>query len=344
VKLKYIVDVPPELAKKVDGLINQGKYESTSQFANVAFQNQLLLEDSSKETFENSIKTTISEPKLSKTQPSISNLTINFVDELIKTSPPPDDSRIPNDCLWGQYNRLFPVKITLRVLANILKDNESIELGLLHTQAVEAAREVGLMLKKEDKKSRRKYGDMLASALPTGRNITKTEKRFINHFVGYYTRAGRIEGAPGALKLLNISENEENEHVVGITEAGLKFAVMKNPILDELNFKKSLSEEESSFYIKHTFQNLSRERELNILILNAMNGGKPSPSMLNKEILPLSRGWSEAMINTIRAGAISRLNELGLISRLRRGVDVTYSLTQYGKDTLNAYIQKQGEV
>ena len=72
--MKYIVDVPPELAKKVDGLINQGKYESTSQFANVAFQNQLLLEDSSKETLGNFIKTPVSETKLLKEQPSISNL------------------------------------------------------------------------------------------------------------------------------------------------------------------------------------------------------------------------------------------------------------------------------
>ena len=65
-------------------------------------------------------------------------------------------------------------------------------------------------------------------------------------------------------------------------------------------------------------------------------------SELNKEILPLSRGWSEAMITTIRAGAISRLNELGLINRLRRGVDVTYSLTQYGKEILDTYSLKQG--
>ncbi len=49
------------------------------------------------------------------------------------------------------------------------------------------------------------------------------------------------------------------------------------------------------------------------------------------------------MLSTIRAGAISRLNELGLIIRLRKGVDVTYSLTQYGKEILNTYIQKQGE-
>ncbi len=171
--MKYIIDIPPELAKKVDGLVSQGKYQSISQFANTAFQNQILLEESSNEVLDNLIQTPASESGLAKPQPSVSNLTINFTADSIKTLSPPDNAKIPNDCLWGQYNRLFPVKITLRVLANILNDNESIELSLLHTQAVEAAREVGLMLKKEDKKSGRKYGDMLSSALPTGRNIAK---------------------------------------------------------------------------------------------------------------------------------------------------------------------------
>jgi hypothetical protein len=344
VELKYIVDLMPELAKKVSDLINQGRYESVTQFANVAFQNQLLLEENPQETLDGLIETPISKQKTSENRTSISCLLSNSNIESTRTLSPPDDAKIPNDCLWGQYNRIFPIKITLRVLTNILKNNETVELSLLQTQAVEAARAVGLLLKKEDKKARRKYGDMLSSALPTGRNIEKTEKRFINHFVGYYTRAGRIEGAPGALKFLNIIEDEEKEQIVGITEIGLRFAALPNPVLDEENFGKTLNRDESLFYIKNVFQNLPREKELNISILKAVNEGKSSPSKLNEEIAPLSRGWSQAMVSTIRAGAISRLNELGLLSRSRRGVEVNYSLTQFGNDVLSTYTGKQGAV
>jgi Arc/MetJ-type ribon-helix-helix transcriptional regulator len=342
--LKYIVDITPDLAKKVSNLVNQGRYESISQFANAAFQNQLLLEESPRETLDNLIETPISESKPSKTETPLSTLAINFKAESIKTVSPPDDAKIPNDCLWGQYNRIFPVKITLRVLANILRDNETIELGFLHSQAVKAAREVGLILRKEDKKSKRKYGDMLSSALPTGRNVTKTEKRFMNHFVGYYTRAGRIEGAPGALKFLNISENEEYKPVVGITQTGLHFAALSNPVLDEADFRTSLSKDESLFYVKTVFQNLDREKELNRSILEKIEKGGSSPSDLNQGINHLSRGWSQAMVNTIRAGAISRLNELGLINRLRNGVNVTYSLTKFGKEILSTLKEKQGGI
>ena len=68
-----------------------------------------------------------------------------------------------------------------------------------------------------------------------------------------------------------------------------------------------------------------------------MNEKSSSPAQLNKAISPLSRGWSEAMISTIRAGAISRLSELGVINRSRNGVDVTYSLTSYGKEVIGFY-------
>lgn len=341
--MKYIVDLPPDLVKKINALISRGSYENLSEFAVTAFQNQLLLEENS--SLDVLMETKHPKNKLNDDQSQLASnslLPLNFSPQIIKTVPPPDNSKIPNDCLWGQYNRIFPIKITLRVLANLLKENETIELSVLQSQAVQVAREIGLLLRKEDKKNMRKYGDMLSSALPVGRNITKTENRFINHFVGYYTRAGRIEGAPGALKFLNMFEETDGSQKVGITKTGLDFAVISNPILDEENYGVPLSKAESEFYIESVFQNLKREAEVMLAILRAVHDGKSSPSELNKEITQFSRGWSQAMINTIRAGAIGRLHELGLISRERKGINVTYYLTQFGKEILTTYQEKEG--
>lgn len=343
--MKYIINIPPNLAEKVNYLISHGDYENFSQFAVTAFQNQLLLEETSKETLDAIDEGISSEKKIKNEQPeskTSSLLSIDFNPKMIKTVSPPNSDRIPNDCLWGQYNRIFPIKITLRALANLLKENETIELSLLQSQAFLAAREIGLFLRKEDKKYKRKYGDLLSSALPVGRSLTKTEKRFINHFVGYYTRAGRIEGAPGALKFLNIFEDTDGSHKVGITEAGLGFASISNPILDEENFGITLNRSESSFYFQHVSQNLKRETELMQGILKAIDDGKSSPSELNQEIRHFSRGWSQAMINTIRAGATSRLQELGLISRQRKGVKISYSITACGKENVAANTRNQG--
>jgi len=345
--MKYIVDVPPHIAKRINSIISRGTYENLSQFAVTAFQNQLLLEETSKEILTDFVGTSTFETKSAIEQPkneTSSPVSISFVPDLIKTVSPPDNAKIPNECLWGQYNRIFPIKITLRVLANLLKENEKIELNILQSRAVQIAREIGLVLRKEDKKNRRKYGDMLSSALPVGRNVIKTEKRFISHFVGYCTRAGRIEGAPGALKLLNLFEENDGSCRVGITQSGLGFAAIPNPILDEENYNRTLSKEESSFYIKTVFDNLKREADLTLAVLNAVQGNKSSPSDLNNAITHFSRGWSQAMINTIRAGAISRLQELGLLCRQRKGTRVIYSLTEFGMETLHMYAKSQGGV
>jgi len=342
--MKYLVELPPDLAKRVYALITYGKYENLSQFAVAAFENQLLLEGSSMEMPLDLIKAYSNEKKpIEQIKLDIDSLVLrNFSSEKLRVVETPSADKVPNDCLWGQYNRIFPVKITLRVLANLLDEKEKIELETLQSYAVQAAREIGLALRKEDKKSGRKYGDMLSSALPIGHSRAKTENRFINHFVGYYTRAGRIEGAPAALKFINIFEDLERNHEVGITQTGLAFASITNPVLDEKTYSTTLSKAESSFYIENVFRNLKREAEIMLEILRAVGTSNSSPTELNAKIASFSRGWSQAMTNTIRAGVIGRLHELGLISREREDVRVTYFLTSYGKETLTACEEKYG--
>jgi predicted transcriptional regulator len=343
--MKYIVELPPDLAKKVYVLISRGSYENISQFAVTAFQNQLLIEESSEESVSSFTEIQVdgrNQTSEHRKPEGDSLLLLGFSSEKTKVVATPNSDKIPDNCLWGQYNRIFPMKITLRVLANLLKGDETIELSALQSCAVQVAREIGLVLRKEDKKRGRKYGDMLSSALPIGRNMVKTEKRFFNHFVGYYTRAGRIEGAPGALKFLNIVEDLNGNHRVGITESGLGFASIRNPVLDDKEYERTLSRAESSFYIENVFQNSKREAEIMLATLEAIGNGMSSPSELNSKIASFSRGWSPAMINTIRAGVVSRLHELGLINRKREDVRVVYSLTEYGKETLATWQLNHG--
>ncbi len=336
--MKYIIDIPPDLANKVNTLVSKGRYESLSEFALVSFHNQLLLEGPAIDNFDSDFE---GKQDYAVTKPESESLLFKFNPDTIQTIVPPTDDKIPNDCLWGQYNRIFPIKITLRTLANLLKDDETVELHILQSQAVYAAREIGLTLRKEDEKNERKYGDMFSSALPVGRRITRTENRFVNDFVGNYTRAGRIEGAPGALKFLNIVEEKDGSRKVGITKAGRDFAALQNPILDERNYSMTLSKAESAFYIENVFKNLKREAEVIISVLNEVNNGRSSPSELNQAMNQFSKGWSPAMINSIRAGAISRLQELGLINRNRKGINVKYSLTKSGKETLMTFQKEQ---
>lgn len=338
--MKYIIELPVELAKKISRLISEGKYESISQFAATAVENQLLLEESSEEKLDRVIGAHFT-PDVSVGKMQMFSheglLSPNFASSDIKTVSTPASDRIPNDVLWGQYNRIFPLKITVRVLANLLVGKDSVELGLLQSEAIRAAREIGIILKKKDEEQSRKYGNMLSAALPTGKSVIKAEKRFTNHFVGYLTRAGRIEGAPGALKLLNIFEDTSGAYRVGITDAGLKFASLPNPIIDEKRFDTTLGESERDFYVKHVSESLQREAEAMFTVLRGIEEGASSPNELNSRVRAFSRGWSKSMTNTIRAGIVSRLHELGLITRARDGIRVSYALTDSGRAVLNSF-------
>jgi len=344
--MKYIIDIPHEKCNKISRLIKEGKYESVSQFALTAVENQLLLEESFEERLDRVIATPSTREKKMNYTGEFGHdelLSLGFVSSDIKTVSPPTPDRIPNDVLWGQYNRIFPIKITMRVLANLLPGKKIIDLALLHSQAISAAREIGIILKKKDEEQGRKYGNMLSAALPTGKSVLKAENRFMNHFVGYLTRAGRIEGAPGALKLLNISDDPKGVSKVGITKEGLLFASLENPVIDRNQFSATLGEDEREFYLRHIQENLEREKEAMFLVLKEIKEGASSPTELNSRVSVLSRGWSEAMTNTIRAGIVSRLIELGLIDRQRDGIKVNYILTDYGVAIL-ASSEKEGGI
>jgi len=336
--MKYVVEMRPELAERIQTLVSKRKYDSVSQFAVAAIENQLLLEEGSEEQLGRLIAqgrdietVTTSEDKKVDIK---SLLSLNFDPKRVKVVPPPDPGRTPTDCLWGQYNRIFPVKIVVRVLANLLKDEEAIGLTVFQPYAILAAREIGSILKKKDREHKRKYGELLSSALPTSRDSKKTDKRFLSHFVGYLTRAGRIEGAPAALKFVNVFDDSEGNQKIGLTQAGLTFALLDNPVLDKNDFERTLDKKESDFYIKHVFNNLEREGEVTSTILKAIAKGESNPSKLSTALGSFSRGWSAEMTNTIRAGVISRSHELGLVDRIRQGVRVSYTLTEYGQEIL----------
>ena len=55
-----------------------------------------------------------------------------------------------------------------------------------------------------------------------------------------------------------------------------------------------------------------------------------SPSALEESIIK-NRDWGATKASMMRNGALSRMQELGLISREKQGREVTYSLTESGK-------------
>jgi hypothetical protein len=241
--------------------------------------------------------------------------------------------------LWGQYNRIFPVKVIARVTSNLVKRNESSHIPLAELQEVsaEVARTIGRDIVRAEKKTGRKRGDIISAGLPTGADEEKAKARFKNQFVGFLSEK-RMEGAAATLKFLELSRDGGDIVSVGITDFGLRFAAYVNPVIESQDYSTPFSFEEVNFLLEHIASELPEEAKLMRLVLSGVKEGVSTPDTLNDRMKAFSSSWSDIERSTMRAGVISRVSELGLLDRKKNGVKVTYIMTELGEK----YLQRLG--
>jgi hypothetical protein len=323
--MRFIVDVTPETVDIINGLIKKGEYRTVQEFISIAIQNQTyLLEhpDSMVETYEQihtPEKGIEADPKKNYRQ----FLAIN-PNEIKLVSLP--NSEQTSDIISGLWNKYLPVKITVRVLANMLKDGiDSVLLDQLQDNASIVAREFGLSLIKSEKGLDRKRGEKLSTALPTKRSEFKSRMRFKTHFVGSLSR-NRIDGMPATLGLINVFRGKDGQILVGLTEIGLKFARMENPVLDKNDLNSSFSIEERQFLLGIIETRLPNELRDIKLILNIINSGIFDSKELSKEISKLKPKLEKNELVSFKSGILSRLIDLGLVKRMNRGLASQYEV------------------
>jgi len=343
--LKIVIDVTPEDVDQVNRQVSSGRYRSLQEFIIVAIWNQLYLESH--------------EPRSTALEgeeydiPHSASLTAPITDamQLLQLSPQLTDvktvhlSDLPrHGYLWGQYNRIFPVKVVMRVAANLarIKGSESFLLSELQEKAAERARELGKVIQREDRLMGRKRGTIISAGLPIGKGQDKAKLRFKNHFVGYLAsrrtdaneHETKAEGAAPTLKFLDI-RNEKDSVVAGITDLGLKFACFLNPVIDSQDYSNPFSSEELNFLLDHIALQLPEEAKLIHLILSCIKKGIASPEELNARMKSFNPKWKGSEPITMRAGVVSRIGELRLLERRKDGVRVTYKLTELGEKYLD---------
>lgn len=331
--MRYVLDVPTTLADEINRLVAAGKYKTPQDFILLGIQNQVYLE---------------SQPIESESVPAQS---FNVRPKPIIGSSDADEFLSMNidgvntvelgelrrqDVLWGQYNRFLPVKIVVRVAANVLRRNSSeyVPLTDLHEIAAVTARRLGKEIARNDKLLGRKRGTIISAGLPIGKE-DKAMSRFKYHFIGHVA-GGKIEGAAPVLKFLDITK-EKGTVLVGITDYGLKFASFSNPVIDNHDYSVPLSEEEVSFLLDHIVRQVPGESKLVHFILDNVRKGRKTPEELNDRVRSeygsVWKGENEPV--TMRSGAVSRISELGLLERKKDGVKVTYFLTDRGQQYLD---------
>ena len=256
--------------------------------------------------------------------------------------------------LSGQYNRLFPVKIVLRVAANLIstrdeykligEDGENIEYDELHLeelrlQCLKVAGYAKERFKFVDRRSGSNMGERLAVGLPDkdgdAKKVKKQAERFVSQFVGSVRNKG--QGLPFELGLLSI----DDDGTVQFTENGVRFMLMKNPLFDSQRAWKdgeSFSNEEKVFLIRMIQRNVPDEFDLMIKILTHIDAGKNSPKPL-EEALVEEFNVSKTESSLMRSGVLARMIELSLVNREQTGRNVNYELTETGLKLLKIHKQ-----
>lgn len=341
--MRLIVDIPADVLDKAKKLIAEGKYSDLEAFVLAALHNQVSLEDRPmgelRALLKKGPRTIAAEPGAARPPagPMADNLTMldasGYSDVTAVDVVSPD--ALPAGPVWGQYNRIFPVKLALRVLANSLKGKGPlIPLEPFQEVAASLAKRIGLELRDIDREKSRGRGEKLSTGLPVGENAFKSELRFKNQFIGYLDKKGHLMGFPGRLRFISITN--DRDPMIGLTKPGLAFAKLTNPILDEDRTSDSaLSDEETQFYLTHVFTRDIKEIKAMLLVLKSIEEGYNRPDKLTEIVSSLNDRWTKPQANTIRSGLVGRMGELGLISRKRLGTrEVAYELTGRGKNLL----------
>jgi len=345
-KMRYIIDITPKQSQTIQKYLEKGNYGSISQFISTAIENQLALE-------ENDIIDLMPYKPAQEAQrtknPTTAIASGNFEKYSLKNIPgfnavidAPEyknlvyaSQSIPENqaWIWGQINKIFPVKVGVRILHQLLATKQSIELNeFLEIVAKEAAF-LGDMIRDYETKNSRMRGEKISPALPS--TDEKSLNRYKFQFMVYLRRDGLMDGAMSLMKFCNVYE-EKKKQMISITESGLNFSSINNPVLDENNFDLSLNDEERFFYINHIKENVKGEYAAIRWMLEKIKTGNNTRELLNAEIeKSFAKSWGNsttpAVINTQRAGITARMFELGLIEKEKVGIYVTYSASEIGQ-------------
>jgi hypothetical protein len=233
--------------------------------------------------------------------------------------------KLSNEHVFGQVNRFLPLKLACRWLATAsAADGRWSKYDSLSDRLADDAATIGSLLEKWDEETERKREDQLATGLPR-RGNSASRDRFLTQFLARVTRGGDIY--PGVICQYQLARFEESMLV--LTDQGLAFAALENPILDKRDSKAAatLAPAESEFLANQILEWAPAERDDMRVVLQAVIGGKATPSQLTGAVRPkFPADWSDSVFQTHLSGLIARLGEIRFLRRSWQGRNVNYQL------------------
>jgi hypothetical protein len=334
-----VAEIKPEEYEAMDRLVGTA-YASVQQFVEVAVRNQLALEvgvngapggrpgSPGEDAGSDGASAPETAPPISTARSSGSSdhswrawVTATAVDRV----PAANDVSVPNQPLWGQINRLLPIAAGVRVLSHLaLEANEPfVNVDDWHVRGADVAHGLRSHLEGIDIAREHRHGERWATAFPD--DAKPSRRRYMNQFLGYLRPKGEPEGGAVLLGLVVFADGDPTR--VAVTKSGATWASLPNPIFDEPGDtgQTTFSRDEAAHYLRHVQQAVPAEYQLMKAVAELVDASK-ARTEIDERLGELYPDWA-SYIGTVRAGALGRLQDLGLLRRERRGLHVDYGLT-----------------
>jgi hypothetical protein len=357
--MRVIIDLPENQYQRVQQIVASGAYSNISTFAEVAIDNQVILEQEAEPKLMGISRTDQTEVMhrtgLHTEQQDETHVLRDLKRERIEIShkdivmaPRNEDVNVfgisdPSDCmLWGQINKIFPIKLLLRYFVNHYLHQSTVGLTEFKRKSRTAAHEIGTYLLNIDRRKKTRKDEKLSIALPLGESPEqriKANQRFENSYIGHMRKnSNLLSGALVELRFANL-QGDYRKQEIGLTKAGFEFSQLENPILDDEEYDGTLSDEEKIFYVEHVRDNVEGEYHAMQSLHDFIEAGLVSRNSLNEAFRSKIESWKNwghakelnSFVDTQRSGLTSRMFELGLVEKIRTGITVEYHNSEFSR-------------
>lgn len=279
-------DIESELYRIIDDLVRQGKYQDIYQFIKIALTNQAQEELSGTHIIEQKPS-----PKFSSKISQIDSKTLDEIKRKLSDMVL-EESQITfpsHDLIWSFYNRFFPVKLVVRQLATLINpQNVWVEINQIQDASYWYAEQWSSRLRQYEEDHDLVRNEKLSTGLPTplseiskarGFQKRKVESkimaskiRFLEQFLGRPIKKDPPHDFKGAcfdMALMGVRVEEKKCHVT-LTDQGMEFALLENPIIDRDQYDHLFSSEEIDFIFNKIIPRFKLENTIVNKILNAL--------------------------------------------------------------------------
>lgn len=326
--MRIVYDMIEQTYRRINELVQKGHYPTLQDFLDISIANQLYLEEQALDqlplgkrlagrTAKEQIETTKDFKELGR----------NWGNLLIVET-------VPVTALLNQQmpfsNRIFPAKVAIRVLCNTLGESRAVDYGIYSDVVSQVAVKLGTYLGTLDKKQGRSFRlQALSIGLPAAKRGDQkiAIRRFLEHVVGGSRHPGEYYGMLLTLGLAGMPTDGQ----LGVTDDGLHFAELENPILDgppsaygELN--SCLSKKEAEFYLELVKKRLPQEAQTMEIIREIARTNHSYPEICAEYTKRLGSDAGQVNISQAVSTELARLRELGVVSVRAQGLKTYYDV------------------